>query len=184
MNSGMGGTGGFGQNSGQGGFGGQQGQQNFLGRTGGNQNQQGFLGRNVQGQQGANGQFGNQNQNNNRRTAGNRNNNQMNGFNQQNSQFNLGQNNQNQTRQLPGIRPLQKVGFAYSKPQRVAVTANLKERLIKRPNLEGVNVTFEESGELVLTGHAKSIDEAKLVANMIALEPGVKTIRNELTYPE
>jgi osmotically-inducible protein OsmY len=182
-NTGMGGMGGFGQNTGAGGAGmagQQQGQQQFLGRT---NNQNGaFLGRTAQGQTG---QMGNQQQGANRRTGGNRNNNNnqmMNMANQQ--QQAMGGNGSNAVRQFPQVRPRQKVGFEYSKPQLVAVTGNVQTRFQTRSELSGVNVSLEPTGEVVIRGQVASAEKAKLAENLARLEPGVTKVRNELSYPD
>ena len=155
---------------------GQQGQQQFLGR---NTNAAQFLGRNTQGA----GQNGMPNQNNgNRRGAANRNGNQNNINNQQQGGP---AGARGQAAQLPQIRPRQKVAFEYSRPQLAMVSTKLEVRLNKMSAFQNKNVALsvDPSGGIVLKGDVKSAQDAKLAENMARLEPGVYSVRNELTYP-
>jgi hypothetical protein len=177
---GLGGGGGFGQTGGAAGMNGQQQGQGFLGRN--TNQQQGFLGRNTQGQ--GQGQLGNQNQNaGNRRAGANRNGNQNSNNNNMANMQNGQQNGRGATSQLPQIRPRQKVGFEYSKPQLANVSTKLETRLTKRPGLKGLNLSVDPSGDLVLKGQVASADEAKIAENLARLEPGVQNVRNELSFP-
>ena len=166
-------------NTGQTGFGGQN-QLGANGNNGGilgrntNQNQ-GILGRNVQNQGtgGNNGQGGG-------RGGGNR------GNNGSNSQNGGGGNGAN-ANQIPLVRPRQKVAFDYRLPTSDAIQTTLETRLtklsVKAPGLKSVMVAVEEKGEVVLRGEVASVSESKLAENMLRLEPGVRTVRNELTFP-
>ena len=174
---GLGGAGGFGQggaNTGQNGTGQQQGQA-FLGR---NTNTNQFLGRNAQGQ----GQTGNLNQNGagNRRGGANRGANGQNGFNQQQGGMAGGNGS---ARQAAPIRPRQKVAFTYPTPQLQIVSVKLETRLNKMTALKSVNLSVDPSGELVMKGEVASVSEAKLAENLARMEPGVRTVRNELSFP-
>lgn len=188
--SGFGSTGGsgatgFGAQNGQGtngqsGFGGQ----NQLGANGNNNggilgrntNQNQFLGRNVQNQ----GAGGNMGQGGGRGGGGNR------GNNGQNSQNGGGGNGAN-ANQIPLVRPRQKVAFDYRLPTSEAIQTTLETRLtklsVKTPGLKSVVLDIEDKGEVVLRGEVGSESDAKLAENMLRLEPGVRTIRNELTFP-
>lgn len=194
------GQGGFGQSSlGQGGFG-QTGQGTGSGQnrnaTGfGNQNQNNgflgvnnnpnnFIGRNNQGQNGnLNGQTGNLGRGNNQ--GGNRR--QLDPSLQQL----LNGGNQNggngQTSQQPVIRPRQKVAFEYPQPKLDAVVAATQTRLqklaVRYPRLSDVQLAQEADGTIVLRGSAPTEADAKVAESMIRLEPGVRKIRNELTFP-
>ena len=165
--------GGLGQNQQAGGF---------LGR---NSNQQQFLGGNAQGQNqnqgrgtGMNGmnQFGNTNR-------GNRGN--MNTMNSLfgNSNSNGGGNNSN----FHPIRPRQKIAFEYPVPKADALQSSLQIQLtkvsLKHPSLSNVMVSTNPGGEVVMRGIVKSESDARLAANLMRLEPGVRTVRNELMFP-
>lgn len=180
MGTGGMGTGGMGQGLGQGGIGlqGMGGQQggNFIGS---NANQNQFLGRNVQGQQGGMGmnamnQFGGN-------RGGGRNN--ANNINTMNSMFG-GANNANSH---PVIRPRQKVAFDYPVPKGDALQTKLQNHLVKvslrNPTLSNVMLTTNGGGEIVMRGAVSTEAQARLAENLLRLEPGVRTIRNELTFP-
>ena len=182
-NSGSGGqAGGFGTN-GQSGLGGpgQTGANANGGLLGRGANQNGILGRNVQNQgiQGNNlgggggggGRGGG---------GGNRGGNGLNGLN--GSGGNSG--NANQT---PLVRPRQKIAFDYKLPSSAAIQSTIEGRLtklsVKRPSLKSVMVAIGDKGEVVLRGEVASADDAKLAENMLRQEPGVRTVRNELSFP-
>ena len=182
--NGLGATNGFGQTGTQAGANGQQQNgQNFLGR---NTNTNQFLGRNLQGQGQGQGQrqLGNQGNNGNRRGNGNRNGNNQNNPNNMANSMNGGGAGGGQASQLPPVRPRQMVGFTYSKPQLDVVSGKLEVRMNKLKALSGVNLSVDPSGDLILRGNVPSYDDARRAENLASLEPGVKNIRNELTYPE
>lgn len=181
MSGGFGGTGGnsFGGNRGGSGFGGNsgmggqgQGQGNFVGRNG---NQ--FVGAN--GMTGANlqGGFGSGMQN---FSGGNRG-----GLNFNNSQ-NFNQNG-GQQQQLVPIRARQRIAFDYTKVAAPEMQTQVQVRFNKLtsnyPSMRGVTFAADEAGLVVLSGEVKSASVAKLAQNLVRLEPGVRSVRNELTYP-
>lgn len=184
--SGTGSTG-FGTQNGQGangqtGFGGQN-QAGANGNNGGilgrntSQNQ-GILGRNAQNQ-GAGGNIGGLGGG--RGGGGNRGNS---GLNAQNGGGGNGAN----ANQTPLVRPRQKVAFDYRLPTSGAIQTTLEARLTKlsvkkAPGLKSVRVAVEDKGEVVLRGEVASASESKLAENMLRFEPGVRTVRNELTFP-
>ncbi len=179
---GMGGMGSGGMGGmGQGGMGGQQQGGNFLGV---NNNQTQFLGRGSTGQQGGMGQNGmNQFGNN----GGNRGGNRGNNLNTMNSMLGNSGMNSGMNRQQPAVRPRQKVAFDYPAPKTDTLHVNLKSQLdrisLRHPGMTNVLVSSESNGELVLRGAVKSEADAKRAVNLVRLEPGVRTVRNELTFP-
>ncbi|MGL4464549.1 MAG: BON domain-containing protein [Planctomycetia bacterium] len=50
-------------------------------------------------------------------------------------------------------------------------------------NADRVRVDFDGQGAVVLRGRADSKTQARMAAALLSLEPGVRTIRNELEYP-
>lgn len=176
-----GGLGGAGGGSGQGGIGGGQNalntlgqQQNagFIGRNGSN-NQ--FIGAAAQGLNGQNGQNANQGRQSNR---GQRNQGQQ--------QFNQNGGGQEANRNL-GVRPRQKVAFTHPTFEIPKVVASLEGRFqkmsTKNPSLNTVKLVTDQDGTVVLTGEARSATEAKLAESLVRLEPGIRGVRNELTFP-
>jgi len=174
------GMGGMGQNGM--GMGGQQQGGNFLGA---NNNPNQFLGRGNTGQQGGMGQNGMMNQFGNNNRGGNRGNNlntmnsMLGGMNGMNSGMN------NRSQQV--IRPRQRVAFDYPVPKTDTMHVNLKSQLervaVRNPGMSNVLLSVDPSGELVLRGAVKSEADAKLAVNLVRLEPGVRSVRNELTFP-
>ena len=178
MGSSMGGMGG----NAMGGMGGQQGGA-FIG---GNRNQQQFLGRNSQvtgngqGQNGMN-QFGQGN-----RGGGNRGN--LNTFNNMMGGMNGNMGGGMNTNQAPAIRPRQRVAFDYPVPTNDSIQTKMAVHISKmstrNPGLKDVNIAMNPGGEAVLTGSVSSQSHSKLAENLLRLEPGVRSVRNELTFPE
>jgi hypothetical protein len=194
--AGMGGAGGMTGGMGQGGMG----QTGGLGMTGGlgatgaagqstngflgaNNNPNSFLGRNTQGQ---NANF-NTNQGGQRNRGG-----QQRGLDQQlmnllngNGQGQYGGNNLNS--QNTGVRPRQKIAFEHPAVPSHAVVTTVQTRFVKLsdryPHLKGVDLTVAEDGVVVLRGEVASQHQAKVTESLVRLEPGVKTVRNELSYP-
>ncbi|MBI1344827.1 BON domain-containing protein [bacterium] len=183
LNSALGGQGGgFGGGNGAGGgltgLGNLSGitQQNsgFIGRNTGNNNQ--FIGRTAQGQANGNGQ--NSGQNRNRGGNGNRSLDQ--------SILNGG-SNQAGTSSVPTIRPRLKAAFDFPAADLAKVTTRsqvLFDRLTTRlPQMDQVQVSHADNGDIVLTGSVDSERSAKLAESVIRLEPGVRKVQNDLKYP-
>ena len=168
MGSGLGSTGlgtGMGQTGAAGGqqrFVGQQNQARFVGQTQAGQQQAGLTnaGRGAQGRGGRNARGGNQNQN---------------PFTAQG-----GAGGQQQRT----IRPSLKVAIDYPAPTAVTTSKSLKGRyknvLASRAGMSGV--TVETSGStVILRGMVDSEDTRRLAATIARLEPGVRTVQNDLT---
>ena len=197
LGGGMGGTGGLGGGLGAGLSGAMGGQTGANGMNGmNNQNGQGFLGRNTNGQQqflgrntqaqGQNGMMTNQMGGaNNRRAGGNRGANGQNNFNNQQQQQGLGVGG-GAAKQGPQIRPRQRIAFEHTPPHLPTVTSGLELRLNKMKALKSpsIKLSTEPAGVLVLKGEVASESAAKLAENIARLEPGVRSVKNELTYPE
>ncbi len=177
---GLGGAGGgLGGGGGQGGgLGGQNGantigqQQNagFIGRNSSNNNQ--FIGAAAQG---LNGQNGNQNGQSNRPSRQSTNQNQF--------QNTGGQ----ETNRAAGVRPRQKVAFDYPQLQIAQVLTSIEGRFKKlakyNPSLNSVTLAQAADGTVVLTGEARNAAEAKMAESLVRLEPGVRNVRNEMSFP-
>lgn len=86
-------------------------------------------------------------------------------------------------RTTSSVRPLQRVAFEYNakSPQTLATKAGTRiEKIgLKNPALQGVQVTVD-GDKLVLTGKVKNAEQSRLAANLLRLEPGVRSIRNDL----
>lgn len=147
----------------------------FIGANG----QDGFIGRSAQGQ--ANGQQGQRGRQGRGAGGGNRTLDQgfMNQLNQQG-----GGGMQAQT---PQIRPRLKAAFDFPEASAAPVVASSRIRFDKLtaryPQLSQVNVAEGERGVVVLTGEVGSRDTAKMAESLLRLEPGVRGVQNNLTYP-
>ena len=82
------------------------------------------------------------------------------------------------------IRPRQKIAFDYDPPAptviRTAVTQQYRQLQTRRPGLEGVTIEIGEGHAAVLTGTVPDENSRKLAAALARLEPGIRSIKNEL----
>jgi osmotically-inducible protein OsmY len=128
-----------------------------------------FVGMAAAGQQqpGQNQNRNNQNRNTNRNQAQNQNQNQS------------GANTNNQR----AIRPRLTVNFEYPLPSVEKTTTALTtrfEKLSKRAAFKGVTIEADGS-RVTLRGEVDSPETSRLAAALTRLEPGVRTVQNELT---
>jgi osmotically-inducible protein OsmY len=93
-----------------------------------------------------------------------------------------GMNGQNKPVQQ--IRPRQKVAFESPVPQMANVSVDLQTRMTKNPKFQGITFSSGSTGELVLRGQVGSEAESRLAASVAMLEPGVRKVKNELTFPK
>jgi hypothetical protein len=165
------------QGAGQGLFGANTGQNGF---TGGNQ--AGIQ----QGQQGQRGGVQGQGLNQGRNQQG-RNQQANRGAQQRNFQNQGARGNQQQTQR---IRPQLKVNFDYALPSapatELAITNRFEkltarfEKLKQKSSFEGVQFDLD-NGKVTLRGQVDTEDTRKLAAMLVQIEPGVRTVQNDLT---
>lgn len=164
MNSAMGGAG-SNQNGG------------FIGR---NQDMSNFIGRTAQGQAAGGGQGGNQG-----RAGGGGNRSLDSGL---LNLLNGGQGGGNAATQQPAIRPRLKAAFDFpARPtgEVIAVSqGRFTEFAARYPKLDAVQMTVGAEGTVVLSGTVPSRDVAKLAESLMRLEPGVRKVENNLSYPQ
>ena len=160
---GMGGMSGMGM-QGMGGMnGGAMGGQNFVGRDGGDMNA-------VMSQMGRAGtQFFNSMSQN------------MRGRNNRNRQQQSGEGEGENER--PEMRIRLEVGFAAPRPAPTALARNIRTRIARLAvdHSLGQPQVSVEGDTVVLRGVAESESQSLVLANLIALEPGVRSVRNEMT---
>jgi hypothetical protein len=88
-------------------------------------------------------------------------------------------------RERPILRPRQEIAFTFAPRPPATITTTLNSRFDKvsqrASTLQGVAVVVEADGTAVLRGEVQSEEAAKLAAMMARLEPGVRTVRSELT---
>lgn len=201
MSGGMGGMGGgFGGMGGNSGFGGMGNNRGGMGGGFGANAQGGFVGRNTnpnqfigmnqntggnaQGMNGLQSMFGGQGGNRGLGSLGGRGGNSpvLNNFDQN-------QNNSAQNQQQ-SLRARQKVAFTYTNPRTISnigIHTHVQQRFGKltERNVAMKNVQFatEGSSTVVLRGQVASQSDAKLAEKLVRLEPGVRSVRSELTFP-
>jgi hypothetical protein len=81
-------------------------------------------------------------------------------------------------------RPVMRLGFTPPQPAPLAMQNTIQSRLISLPQLgeraAGVNALADETGRVTLTGRVGSEDDRKLVEMLVRLEPGVRSVQNDL----
>lgn len=101
-------------------------------------------------------------------------------FNPQGSDFGGNATNEKRT---SSIRPRQKIAFDYTPKSPVVVASTLTTRLGQiekiNPRLKGINIQVFGS-EIVMTGTVEKAADKKLAETIMRMEPGVRTIRNDL----
>lgn len=68
-----------------------------------------------------------------------------------------------------------------------AVQTELRSMIDRSPsvaNPAAVQVAMADGGTVVLRGAVRDVDEAQTIEGMIRLTPGVRSVRNEMTYPK
>jgi hypothetical protein len=164
---GMGGMSSFGM-QGMGGMnGGAMGGQNFVGRDGGDMNA-------VMSQMGRAGtQFFNSMSQN------------MRGRNNRNRQQQSGGEGEGEN-ERPEMRIRLEVGFAAPRPAPTALARNIQTRIARLAvdHSLGRPQVSVEGDTVVLRGVAESESQSLVLANLIALEPGVRAVRNEMTIAQ
>ncbi len=150
------------------------------------QGQNGFVGRNNAGQfVGMNNMTGGmQGMNGNRQmlNGGNRNLGGLNGM----QNFNQNMGSQAQSQPIP-LRAQQRIAFEYPRATAPVVTTQVQARFNKlsvgNPAMKGVTFESGANGSVVLRGEVASQSAARIAEKLARLEPGVKSVRSELTYP-
>ncbi len=83
------------------------------------------------------------------------------------------------------FRPQQRVAFTYRKPATAKVDNSLKVRFqnltLRRPQFQGVSLNLGENGAVSLSGRVESDSTKRLLALLVRMEPGVRSVSNELT---
>ncbi len=88
------------------------------------------------------------------------------------------------TRSGSTIRPRQQIAFSYPQPKLTAITARLQIRMKKfeqsRPGMNGIAIALNADHSITLSGQVASPESKKLAEIMARMEPGVRSVRNEL----
>lgn len=85
------------------------------------------------------------------------------------------------------VRPRYRVGFSYSTRPSSSLRESLQRRFeqlaARRSTFRGISIDVSPQGVARLQGTVESESARKLVENLVRLEPGVRSVRNELTVP-
>ena len=119
----------------------------------------------------------------------NRSNRQFQAFQQQQGMTNQGMGTTGSPRQIKSALRVNFSGPAASDLQRSGRTApanraSLDRFAAKNPQFAGLNVTLSPTGVAVLQGTVPSADAARLAANLLRLQPGVRSVDNQATIDQ
>ena len=93
------------------------------------------------------------------------------------------QNASNSMKRSSAIRPRQRVAFEVNAKSPATVVAGATTRLdrisSKNPSLKQVGISLQ-GDQIVLSGKVKSASDSRLAEHLLRLEPGVRSVRNEL----
>jgi hypothetical protein len=91
----------------------------------------------------------------------------------------------NSQRARAAIRPRQRVAFSYPVRGAAVVNVELTRQLYEiakvRTELAGVAVMIDDSGLATITGMVDTPEQRRLAELLVRLEPGVRSVRNEMT---
>lgn len=119
----------------------------------------------------------------------NRSNRQFQAFQQQQGMTNQGMGTTGSPRQIKTALRVNFSGPAASDLQKSGRTApanraSLDRFAAKNPQFAGLNVTLSPTGVAVLQGTVPSADAARLAANLLRLQPGVRSVDNQATIDQ
>lgn len=101
-------------------------------------------------------------------------------FNQQGNQGNTTKQSNTGRSNLKRARPQQRIAFTYPKANLVATQVLMSDRLKRMTGVSGANASISDEGVVTLTGMVASDDSRKLAEALARLEPGVRSVVNEL----
>ena len=86
------------------------------------------------------------------------------------------------------IRTRQVVAFSFPQRQYAAINSSLNVQFrrlaLGHSRMQGVLVAVDEQGVATLSGQVDSLQTSKLAATIARLEPGIRSVQNELTVKE
>ena len=100
--------------------------------------------------------------------------NQMNDSNSQNNRGNSGNAN------VKRARPQQRIAFTYPKANLAKTRIEISARFKRLATVSGADTTISDAGVATLTGTVTDDDSRKLAEALTRLEPGVRSVVNEL----
>ncbi len=101
-------------------------------------------------------------------------------FNQMTNQGNQGNQGNTGRSNIKRARPQQKIAFTYPKANLAATQVQMSQRFQRMTGVTGANASISDEGVATLTGVVTSDDTRKLAEALARLEPGVRSVVNEL----
>lgn len=77
-------------------------------------------------------------------------------------------------------RPQQRIAFTYPKSRLAETQVVVGERIGRLTGVHGVGTSISDQGVVTLTGSVGSEDTKKLAEALVRLEPGVRSVQNEI----
>lgn len=101
-------------------------------------------------------------------------------FNQFANQSQQNRNSSSSRSSVPQPRPQLKIAFTSPRVNLAKTQVDLDDRLGRLAKIQGVGTTISDQGVVTLTGNVGSEDSKKLAEALARLEPGVRSVKNEL----
>jgi osmotically-inducible protein OsmY len=101
-------------------------------------------------------------------------------FNQMTNQGNQGNPGTTGRSNIKRARPQQKIAFSYPKANLATIQVEMSNRFQRMTSVSGASVSISDEGVVTLTGMVASDDSRKLAEALARLEPGVRSVVNEL----
>lgn len=101
-------------------------------------------------------------------------------FNQQGNQGNTPNSGNTGRSNVKRARPQQRIAFTYPKANFAATQVQMTARFERMAGVTGANASISEEGVATLTGVVTDDDTRKLAEALARLEPGVRSVVNEL----
>ena len=101
-------------------------------------------------------------------------------FNQLVNQANTANQGNTGKSNLKRARPQQRIAFTYPKANLVATQVQMSDRFQRMTGASGASASISDEGVVTLTGLVTSDDSRKLAEALARLEPGVRSVVNEL----
>jgi len=83
------------------------------------------------------------------------------------------------------VRPRHRIAFSYTRRStssvELALSARLTRLTARRSSLEGVTLAVADGGTVTLSGQVPDPVARRIAANLVRMEPGVRSVTNELT---
>ena len=101
-------------------------------------------------------------------------------FNQFGNQNQRSNQNSSANSNVKRVRPQQRIAFTYPRVNLTQTQVDMGDRLGRLAKVQGGSTVVSDEGVATLTGRVASEDDKRLAEAMARLEPGVRSVKNDL----